>query len=103
MDYKVNITEAAAEDLRGILWYISDSLANPAAAMALADEVEACYARLREVPMMYELCRDERLREKGYRKVVIKNYILVYHPDPEAQTVTVLRFFYGRRLYERLL
>lgn len=30
------------------------------------------------IPFMYELCRDERLKRLGYRKVVIKNYIMAW-------------------------
>ena len=78
MGYKVVETEQAVQDLDGILGYIANSLANPSAAAAFADEVEKCYTNLEGMPLMYEQCRDSRLRVLGYRKAVIKNYILIY-------------------------
>ncbi|MDI9470334.1 MAG: type II toxin-antitoxin system RelE/ParE family toxin [Bacillota bacterium] len=52
---------------------------------------------------MYEQCRDLRLRTMGYRRIVIKNYVMVYKVDDEDKTIYVLRFFYGARDYEVLL
>lgn len=74
MGYKVVLTEAAQEDLDGILGYIAHSLANPMAALAFADAVERCYSNLEQMPRMYETCQDSRLSSLGYRKAVIKNY-----------------------------
>lgn len=48
---------------------------------------------------MYEKCFDPRLKREGYRKAVIKHYILVYKFDESAKTVNVLRFFYGAQDY----
>ena len=39
----------------------------------------------------------------GYRKVTVGNYILVYRPDEQTQTVYILRLFHGSRDYEKLL
>ena len=49
--------------------------------------------------MMYAECQDKRLRAEGYRKIVIKNYVLVYKLDEASKTVNVLRFFYGAQDY----
>ena len=48
---------------------------------------------------MYEACRDLRLCAKGYRKAVIRNYVLIYKVDEKDQTVLLLRFFYGKQDY----
>lgn len=99
MAYKVIETERAVQDLDGILGYIATSLANPTAAAAFADAVETCYANLESMPLLYEQCRDLRLHALGYRKAVIKNYILIYRVDEKEKIVYVLRFFYGRQNY----
>ena len=52
---------------------------------------------------MYALCEDARLREKGYRKVVIKSYLVIYRVDEAANTVYVTRIVYGARDYSKLL
>lgn len=55
------------------------------------------------MPYLYEQCRDPRLSSKGYRKAVIKHYLLIYRVDEAQKTVYLLRFFYGRQNYETLL
>lgn len=78
MAYEIIKTELAEQDLDSILGYMVHSLANPSAATSFADAVEACYSDLEKMPLMYELCRDPRLRALEYHKAVIKNYIMVY-------------------------
>ena len=103
MAYKVVETELAVQDLNGILEYIAVSLANPTAAAAFADEVEKCYVNLERMPLMYEQCQDTQLRALGYRKAVIKNYLLIYKVIEAEKRVYVLRFFYGRQNYVELI
>lgn len=55
------------------------------------------------MPYLYEQCCDPRLSSKGYRKAVIKHYLLIYRVDEAQKTVYLLRFFYGRQNYETLL
>ena len=43
------------------------------------------------------------MKEQGYRRAVIKRYVMLYRVAEEEQTVYVLRFFYGARDYEKLL
>ena len=103
MAYKVVATELAVQDLNGILEYIAVSLSNPTAAAAFADEVEKCYAGLEHMPLMYEQCQDVQLRALGYRKALIKNYLLIYKVDEAEKTVYILRFFYSRQNYVELI
>lgn len=103
MAYDLFVTEAAHEDLEEALGYIAGDLANPSAAANLLDQVEGCYEQLKDFPMLYECCHDLRLRNLGYRKVVIGNFVLVYHPLEAEQRVYILRFFYGGRDYEKLI
>lgn len=44
-------------------------------------------------------CKILRLRAKGYRKAVIRNYVLIYKVDEKNRTVLLLRFFYGKQDY----
>jgi len=103
MAYKIVETELALRDLDSILAYIALTLANPSAAVSLANEVESCYADLEKMPQMFALCHDPRLRGLGYHKAVIKNYVMVYRVDEPARTVLVMRFFFGRQDYEKLI
>ena len=103
MAYKLIVTEAAHNDLDETLGYIAGRLANPIAAANLLVQVEECYAQLREFPFLYETCRDLRLKQQGYRKVSVGNYLLIFRTVEAEQTVYILRFFYGGRDYEKLI
>ena len=103
MAYKIIETELALQDLDSILAYLALTLANSSAASSFADEVEECYSNLERMPQMFEFCHNPRFRALGYHKVVIKNYIMIYKVDETNKNVYVMRFFYGRQDYEKLL
>ena len=46
---------------------------------------------------------DEVLAQKGYRKLIVQNYIAFYIVSHERKTVTVYRVLHGRRQWEALL
>ena len=75
----------------------------PGAAANLLDQVQAVYEQLKDFPTLYESRHDLRLRNLRYRKVVIGNFVLVYHPVEAEQQVFILWFFYGGRDYEKLI
>ena len=101
--YEVIISDAADADLDEIIGYIANVLANPKAATSLADKIAAFYDDLSHTPYMYGQCLNLRLQALGYRRVSIRNYIMVYRVDEESKTVYILRFFYGPSDYERLI
>ena len=101
--YNLDVSDRAEEDLDRILSYISTNLAAPKAASDFADEVYACYDRLEENPFVYEKCRDSKLKDAGYHRAVIKNYILLYKIYEDKKEVAVHRFFYGGQNYVNLI
>ncbi len=101
--YKLFVSELAHQDLDRIVSYIAVQLANPRAAGDFLDEVDKCYGYLRNSPLMYAKCQDKRLEKEGYRKVLIKNYVLVYKIAETSKTVNILRFFYGAQDYVKLI
>jgi plasmid stabilization system protein ParE len=101
--YKLVVSELAHQDLDSIVSYIAVELANPAAAGDFLEAVDTCYRNLKNNPMMYEKCRDKRLKTEGYRKALIKSYVAVYKADEETKTVFIMRFFYGARDYIKLI
>ncbi len=101
--YKLVITELAQNDLDEIVSYIAVNLSNPSAAGAFLDGVEECYAHLKNNPFIYAKSNDIRLEKEGYRKALIKNYILMFKINEEQKAVIIYRFFYGARDYFKLL
>jgi plasmid stabilization system protein ParE len=101
--YKVLITELAQSDLDAIVEYISVQLSNPIAAADLLDEVDKCYSHLRSNPFIYAKSTDARLEKEGFRKALIKNYILFFKVFESDKKVIVYRIIYSARDYEQLL
>mgnify|MGYP002626511627 CR=1 FL=1 len=101
--FTVEITESAEADLDQITDYLGFALSNPQAALAFLDEVDRVAATLACSPALFPLCSDSRLAELGYRKAVVRAYILVYEINHAAQVVRVLRFFHGSEDYANKL
>jgi addiction module RelE/StbE family toxin len=101
--YDLQIMPMAEEDLDGIFGYITNTLEAPVAANRLMIKIEKAIQSLRDTPRIGPKCRDEILGKKGYRKLIINNYIVFYLVDDETRTVIVMRVIYGRRNYTALL
>ena len=103
MAYKVVETRFAGKDIAEILEYIADTLGNLPAAAQFADELAGKYESLSKNPCMYEQSRDLLLKSRGYRRVVIKNYVMLYMVDQDAREVQIVRVIYGSRDYAELI
>ena len=103
MVYKLLITPSALDELSEIVDYISNNLDNPFFSSFFLDKVGECYDRLKDNPKIYQLCDYQNFKEKGYRKAVIKNYVLIYRIDEETNTVYILHFVYGRQDYYSII
>ncbi len=103
MTYKLIVSKEAHKDIDDIVYYIVVELVNPAAAAGFLNDVEKTYHTVVDNPRMYSLCNDARLSKVGYRKIVIKNYLILYRIDDETKTVFIVRIFYGGRNYTELI
>lgn len=103
MAYRLIVSKEAHEDIGDIIRYIALELANPGAASGFLDDVDKSYRNVVDNPHMYCLCDDNRLRRDGYRKIVIKNYLILYRINDEDKSVLVVRIIYGGRNYAELI
>lgn len=101
--YKLVITELAQDDLDGIVSYIAVNLASPIAAGGFLDELAKCYDNLKNNPFIYAKSSDLRLEKEGYRKALIKSYVLIFKIIEQQNTVVVYRVFYGGSDYFKLV
>lgn len=97
--YQINITEIAEQDLFDTVEYIA--LDNPSAALQLADEIEQSILRLENFPLLGVIPKNRRLARKGYRILIVDDYLVFYVIDGE--TVEIRRIFSGKRNYIKLL
>lgn len=100
--YKLVFAPEFARDLDSTFEYISHVLCADKAAKELMKEIDDSIMNLKNMPYMYPEC-NEPLKSLGYRKIVVKNYILIYEVDDEKKNINLLRIFYGRSDYMRFL
>jgi plasmid stabilization system protein ParE len=74
--YRVDVSEPAENDLRDIFNYISFQLFAPFSAAKVLDTLEKSFFSLEDMPYIYPPVGDVRLAKLGYRKLIVKNYIV---------------------------
>lgn len=99
--YNLVVTSKAYQDMDEALDYITNTLHNQKAATELIDEITECQRILKENPFAYSKCIDKNLEERGYRRAVVKNYILLF--KIEQKRVAILRFFHGAQNSQYML
>jgi plasmid stabilization system protein ParE len=103
MNYSLNITDIAEEDILDTVRYITHVLKNSIAANNLLDEIEKHEKILEDTPGIYPFVHDEYLAEKGLKYVMIKNFLLFYIIDEKNKIVNIIRFLYRRRDWKNIL
>ncbi|MEQ6376339.1 type II toxin-antitoxin system RelE/ParE family toxin [Bacillaceae bacterium S4-13-56] len=101
--YAIKITPKAFEDLDEIYSYISTDLYNEGAADNLMEKIEMSIMRLKDFPFSCSFVTDEILKDKGYRKLIVENYIALYLVREEEKQVVVMRVLYGGQKYQDLI
>ena len=103
VNYKIDISLPAENDLRDILRYISTQLLEPITAFEMLEHIEGEINTLSTLPQRQPLVRDQRLAELGYRILPVKNYMVFYSINEEEQVVDIERILYNRRNWQHLL
>ncbi len=101
--YKLKVTLSAQEDLNEIFFYISENMRAPMAAKKLMDEIENKIQLLSLFPYISPISIDAMLEQKGYHKLIVDNYIVLYLVDEESLRVIVARVFYGAMDYGKYI
>ena len=64
---------------------------------------EEAMLSLSDMPQRCPLVSDDRLSQMGYRKLIVKNYVVFFSIDEKNKVVDVERILYGRRDWIRFL
>jgi addiction module RelE/StbE family toxin len=97
--YELLIFPSAQQDWQDIVDYVNGL--SPSAALKLYDEIVSGIGSLECLPLRCPLLKIPELRLKGYRLLVVQNYLVLY--IVKGKTVEIRRIMYGRRRYEFLL
>ena len=101
--YLLKITSVARDDLDKIYNYITKDLYNVTAAENLLNKIENSFMRLKDFPFSCNFVDDQILKEKGYRKLIVDNYIGFYIVDEVKEEVVIMRVLYGRQKYQDII
>lgn len=97
--YKVIITLTAYKEINRIYDYITEDLYAECAESRLMQKIEQEIQRLKRAPRIHsKIPKYDELKRK-YRRIVIKNYVILYTIDEENKTVYISHMYYGGRNY----
>jgi len=97
------VLEAARDDINEIYDYIAYELGNPIAATRLVLAFNAEIESLAYHPSSIALVYDERLAARGYRRMIVGNYLIFFIVDEQNKLVEIERILYGRRDWANIL
>jgi len=101
--YKVIMTEPAAQDLEEIAGYIASQFSAPMTAIKMIESIENAVLGLSHMPQRCSFVDDEHLKAMGYRKLHIKNYIAFLVIDENSKIVCIERILFSRRDWMHIL
>ena len=101
--YTVDILPKAIEDLNGIYSYYFEVSLEREVAEKITREIEAAILGLEDFPKANPVSRDKRLAKRGYRNLIVGNYISLYKIDEKAKLVTVAYIFHGMTDYTKYI
>ena len=83
--------------------YLDRRFESPQAIRTLNQRLREALENLSETPRMYAFSTDELLRQRGYRKFLIGNYVALFQIDEPKQVVEIYRIFHGSQNYAKYL
>ncbi len=100
-EYTVDILPKAILDIQSIFAYYYELSQDFTLAERITNEIETAILGLEKSPKAYPLSRDERLAKRGYRKLIVGDYIALYKVNDNSKTVSVAYVFHCRMDYEK--
>ena len=101
--WPIRMTALTRKDLEDIYAYIFMCLEAPHAAEQLIGEFEKAFQQISTFPKSCPLADDPMFRKKGYRKMLVGNFVGAYLINDSTHEIIMMRFFYGVRDYKRFL
>ena len=101
--YQIKIGTQVETDITDIMHYIGQILLEPRTAGNLYRLIKQEILSLKQMPERYPYEDDDRLRVLRIRKLLVKNYKVLYFVDTERQLVQVVRVVYAGRDISKLM
>lgn len=97
--YKIRYLRTAEEDLKDIFDYLVRD--KPAAASSTLDQFDHSVSHLARNPGPGIVPKDDRLRNLGYRMLIVGDYLVFY--VVKSKMVQIRRIIHGARNYQFVL
>lgn len=97
--YRVKVTPRAIRDLDSIYEYIAKEKSAPENAKGQTDRIKEAVLGLDTFPQSHQERNEGRFAGRGYRQLLIDNYLAIFRIDEEEKNVYVVAVQYqGRNL-----
>ena len=97
--YKIKVNPKAIRELDSIYEYIANEIMAPENAKGQVDRIKKAILSLDTFPQSHQERDEGRYAGKGYRQLLIDNYIVIFRIDEPHQTVYIITIQYqGRNL-----
>ncbi len=97
--YKVKISPRAIREFDSIYEYIAKEKLSPENAKGQTDRIKKAILDLRSFPQSHQERNEGRYAGKGYRQLLVDNYVAIFRIDEANKTVYVVTIQYqGRHL-----
>ena len=97
--YKVKISPRAIGELDSIYKYIANEKLAPENAKGQVDRIKTAVLNPDTFPQPHQQRNEGRYGERGYRQLLLDNYIVIFRIDEADETVYVVTVQYqGRNL-----
>lgn len=95
--YKVKVNPKAIRELDNIYGYIANEKLAPENAKGQVDRIKKAVLNLDSFPQSHQERSEGRYAGKGYRQLLVDNYIAVFRVDEVHKTVYVVTIQYQGR------
>lgn len=95
--YKVKLAPKAVQDLERIYQYIASEKQTPVIAKGQIDRIKEAILNLSIFPYAHQVRKEGKYAKRGYRQLLVDNYIVVYRIDEVPKIVYVVTAQYQRR------
>lgn len=103
MKYSIIRTDKAEEQIRDIIFYISEDSGSVDVALDYLGKLEKAITNLEDFPYTGVKPRYSILRKQGYLVLIVEKHIVFYKVDEEKKLVTIYSVMDSRREYQNLI
>ena len=101
--YRYVLSDAAKRDMRQTAEYIAIDLCNPDSAENLILKMQEAFRHACNFPKSIPPVNDDLFHARGYRKIIVNNYIAFVLIDDEKEIINVVRILYYAQDYQKIL